>query len=365
MDESAENSAARKLAEAARQQLAAITGSMYDAVVNRTLDGIITSWNNGAERIYGYPAEEVIGRHGRFLIEPGKTGEFAALLAKIRGGEPVEEFETARIRKDGRRIAVSLTLSPIKDGNGEITGACAISRDITDRKMAIQLKNEVIAMTNHELRTPLTAISILVDLLARGDLGPMSEQAMEMIRVGQRNVRRMTRMIDDFLDIEKIESGGVKFKSEPVNVTDLINDAMRSLQPFANRCGVGLVLKDDAPNAHAQGDHDRLMQVLTNLLSNAIKFSPSQGTVEIMTVRLARMLRVLVSDHGPGIPEEYRGLIFQRFGRAPELNPGKFREGNGLGLSISKAIMEKLGGSIGFETQLGKGTSFYFEIPSL
>jgi|GEM_PF-2689797 len=239
----------------------------------------------------------------------------------------------------------------------------AIVRDITERKKIENLKNEFVSMVSHELRTPLTSVRGSLSLIAGGIVGELPSQAKELIEIALKNSERLIFLINDILDIEKIASGKMVFELQPLSLIALIEQAITANLPYSEQFGVKFELTFTAATKGVQVyvDSDRLMQVLSNLLSNAAKFSPPDGTVTISVSHHDRWIRVSVTDCGPGIPEEFRDRIFQKFAQA-DSSAARQKGGTGLGLSISKAIIEKLGGHIGFTTDTDVGTTFYFDL---
>ncbi len=240
-----------------------------------------------------------------------------------------------------------------------------ILRNITERKRIDRLKTEFLSVVSHELRTPLTSISGSLALIAAGVTGELPSQALTMIQIAHRNSERLVRLINDLLDLQKIESGTMPLHTEPVEVLPLVEQALEANYAYGSRYGVDFVLEPNGTESSAlwvEADADRLMQVVTNLLSNAAKFSPTGSTVVVEVGQYDGRVRVSVCDEGPGIPEEYQALIFEKFAQV-DASSSRQKEGTGLGLSISKAIIEMHGGQIGFETEVGRGTTFYFDLP--
>lgn len=237
-----------------------------------------------------------------------------------------------------------------------------IVRDITERKQIERMKNEFISTVSHELRTPLTSIRGSLGLVANGVAGELPPMARTMIDIASKNSERLIRLINDILDIEKIESGKLVFNLQSLELLPLIEQTLEANLAYAEQFNVKFQLLEGLNRVKINGDSDRLMQVMTNLLSNAVKFSPSQEVVDISMTRHNGMIRIAIADHGPGIPEEFRKRIFQKFAQA-DSSDTRQKGGTGLGLSISKAIVEKHGGQIGFESNLNSGTIFYFDLP--
>jgi CheY-like chemotaxis protein len=235
-------------------------------------------------------------------------------------------------------------------------------RDISARKRNERLKDEFVATVSHELRTPLTSIAGSLGLLVGGAAGNLSASAARLLQIAYSNSQRLVRLINDILDIERIESGKATFDVRPVELRSLVEQAIEANRGFADGFGVSLRLDPQSVSAIVQGDADRIIQVITNLLSNAIKFSPENGEVIIAIERRNGMARVSMRDHGPGIAEAFKPRVFEKFAQAaPSHVPGK--QGSGLGLNIVKQIVEAHGGVVAFETPPDGGTVFYFDLP--
>jgi len=275
-------------------------------------------------------------------------------------GEYVEKFETEFVTSGASKIIVEGGISCKFVEDKPVSMRC-IFRDITHRKEIERMKNEFIATVSHELRTPLTAIHGSLGAIAGGIGGEVPPRVKTLTELARKNSARLIRMINDFLDVEKMESGRMEFHIKPVEFMSLIENAIDTTRSFGDKFGVKYVLKEKIPGAMVNSDGDRIVQVVTNLLSNAAKFSRPDTDVNISVTRNDAYLKVEVADRGSGIPEEFRPRIFQKFAQASKGD----RAGTGLGLSISKAIIERLGGSIGFESQINKGSTFYFELPEL
>lgn len=249
-----------------------------------------------------------------------------------------------------------------RDEQGKPLRMIGTHSDLTWRHRLDQLKDEFVATVSHELRTPLTAIRGSMGLVAAGVAGPLSEQGRTMIDVAIRNADRLLLLINDLLDIEKIEAGRVDFVFDQHPIVPIICAALESNHGYAERLNVNYQWMGGPLEAIVRVDAHRLTQVLSNLLSNAAKFSPPDGTVEIGAEVVGRLVRVFVRDHGPGIPEHFREKIFEKFSQA-DGSASRTKGGTGLGLAISRKIIERMGGQIGFYTELGAGTEFYFVLP--
>jgi signal transduction histidine kinase len=225
-----------------------------------------------------------------------------------------------------------------------------------------RIKNDFVSTVSHELRTPLTSIRGSLGVLASGVAGPLPDKARGFIEIARNNCERLIRLINDILDIEKIESGQMSFAPRPLDLMELVDQTLKADEGFAAQHDVRLQVVAAQPGAKVHADPDRLAQVVTNLISNACKFSPPGGTVDIAVTREGARLKVAVADRGPGITEEFLPRIFEPFSQA-DSSDARRKGGTGLGLSISKAIVERLGGEIGFTTGKGKATTFYFFLP--
>ena len=237
-----------------------------------------------------------------------------------------------------------------------------VGQDITESKEIDRMKNAFISTVSHELRTPLTAIRGSLGMVESGALKD-PEKVTQMIRLAASNTERLIILVNDLLDMEKLQSGQMELKMEKSSLTEIVNDSIKTNKPFADEQKVNFKLTETVPDAFVKGDSNRLAQVLANLLSNAAKFSPEGGTVEISLTRREGNYRVTVSDRGPGVPDEFRDQIFDRFTQA-DATDTRQKGGTGLGLSITKAIVEKHGGAIGFDTEMGVGTMFFFTLPA-
>jgi signal transduction histidine kinase len=258
----------------------------------------------------------------------------------------------------------------LQDLNDELKGRVetvlreyeAARDELEEQKRLERMKNEFISIVSHEVRTPLTSIHGALDLALHGLGDDQAGGVKPLLEIAHRNSRRLVRLVNQMLDIQKIESGEVAFEIQALELGPLLGHAVDANQAYAAQREVRLVLEGEAPSVRVAADPDRLMQVLTNLLGNAAKFSPPGQTVELRASKRDDLVRVSVTDRGPGIPEEFRARLFQKFAQA-DPSGNQVREGTGLGLSISRAIVERLGGRIGFESEVGLGTTFYFDLP--
>jgi PAS domain S-box-containing protein len=468
-------------AQRERMLATAVESARYP-IMTMTPDGTIKSWNPGAERVYGFTAAEAIGGAIEIIVPADLRDEHQSLLAQSLEDESVENFETVRAAKDGRRIHVSVSVRPVKSANGQIVELIKITRDLTaqrfaedkfrlavescpsgmimidrtgkivmvnteverlfgyqrreligetvdilvparlrdqhvryrdgfvhlpearqmgadrdlfglrrdgtevpievgltpiqtsegllvlsvivdisERKRLERLKDEFVSTVSHELRTPLTSISGSLGLLIGGATGKLPEPAERLLTIAQSNSQRLVRLVNDILDIEKIESNRMAFNFKRVEARALVEQAIEDNRGFADGYGVRITLDPASVAGEVHADPDRLVQVVTNLLSNAIKFSPPAGEVVASVERRADLIRISVRDHGPGIPLEFRPHMFEKFAQADATDSGR-KGGTGLGLSIVKQIVARLGGAVDFEDAPGGGTVFHVDL---
>jgi PAS domain S-box-containing protein len=372
----------RRRADQARALLAGIVSSSDDAIVSKSLEGIITSWNHAAEKMFGWTAAEAIGKSIIMIIPPELRDEEAMILGRLRKGQRIEHFETIRVSKNGRRINISLTVSPIRNKDGEIIGASKIARDITSRvqadeeraellaseraareraEAASRAKDEFVAMISHEIRSPLNAILGWSQMLRQGSLDKTAAaNALESI---ERNARSQAQLVSDLLDISRVITGKLRINARPVDVAISIESALEAIRPAADAKQITIAVEREPYATVVTGDADRLQQVFWNLLSNAVKFTPRKGRVEVKISRSDSQLGITVSDTGAGISPEFLPYVFDRFTQA-DTTTARRHAGLGLGLSIVRHIVELHGGTISAESEgQGKGASFRISLP--
>jgi PAS domain S-box-containing protein len=451
-------------------------------VISKTLDGTITAWNPAAERLFGFTAAEAIGNNIAIIIPPDLRDEHSAMIARLLADQPIENVETIRAVKGGRRIDVSVSIRPVKSPAGVIVGMANITRDITEQKFAEEkfrlavescpsgmlmidragkivmvnteierlfgyrrdeligrsvdilaptrlrahhgrhrngfilqphtrhmgavrdlfgqrkdgtefpievglnpietregllvlsavvdiserkrlerLKDEFIATVSHELRTPLTSISGSLGLLIGGVTGKLPDSAVRLLAIAQANSQRLVRLVNDILDIEKMESNRINFYFRPVEARALVEQAIEAHRGFAESFRVQVRLDPASVRGDVHVDPDRLVQVMTNLLSNAIQFSPPDREVLVAVEQRAHLVRISVRDHGPGIPADFRPHMFDKFAQADATNARR-KGGTGLGLSIVRQIVTRLGGTVDFADAPGGGTVFHVDL---
>jgi PAS domain S-box-containing protein len=353
-----------KRAQLLQARLADIVGSANDAIISKNPEGLIDSWNPAAERMFGYRKQRIINQPETLLITRERQLEDTAILERVKAGEYIEQWETRRTRLDGHILDVSINYSPIHNSEGQLMGISEVIRDISEKKQFDRMKNEFVSTVSHELRTPLTSIRGALGLIAGGVAGPLSQQCSSLIRIATNNCDRLGQLVNDILDVEKLAAGKFDFHLEHMDMRELVAQTVANDQAYARQLEVRLVLEVDANPCPVQADSNRIMQVLSNLFSNAIKFSNAGQQVDVTVSQHQGQVRVDVRDHGCGIDEQFRQRIFQKFAQADASDTRKVRHcGTGLGLSISKAIIEQHGGQIGYSSEVGRGSCFYFTLP--
>jgi PAS domain S-box-containing protein len=349
----------KRTEEALRQSEArhrALLEGLPDAIWHMNRDGILLDYKPPRDMVPRLELASYIGKRiDQVRPFPATEQALQNLDQVMTSGEPATfEYQISRDQTVYDRQA-----RIVPSGSDEVL---MIVSDITDRKKVDRLKNEFISMVSHELRTPLTSIRGSLGLIAGGTAGAISAQAKTLVDIAYKNSERLILLINDILDIEKIESGKMAFELKPVELMSLLAQAIEANANYGHQFGVEYSLTNGLPNVRVNVDPDRLTQVITNLLSNAAKFSPRDCIVDVGVSRFDSNVRVSIHDCGPGIPEEFQLRIFQKFAQADSSNTRQ-KGGTGLGLNISKAIVERLGGKIGFETSTDSGTTFYFDLP--
>ena len=372
----------QRQAELVSSRLAAIVESSDDAIVSKDLTGTILSWNGAAERMFGYPAAEAVGRHITLIIPAERHHEEDTVLARIRSGQSVDHFETVRLHKDGRPVEVSLTVSPIRDAGGKVVGASKIARDIGIRKRidrerleflareqaaraeaeaANRAKDDFLTTLSHELRTPLNAVYGWAAMLRTGQVDEATTtRAIETI---MRNANVQVQLIDDMLDVSRIASGKLRLDLQNIDLGAVIDAAVDTVRPAALAKGIRLDVVREANTGPTTGDPNRLQQVVWNLLSNAVKFTPREGQLQVHLRRAHSHLEIVVTDTGGGIAADFLPYVFERF-RQGDGSSTRPHGGLGLGLTLVKHLVELHGGSVSAESPgLGHGATFTVKLP--
>ncbi len=326
--------------------------------------GEVMMVNTEIERLFGYSRDELIGQPVELLVPARLRGQHARLREDFISHPKTQRMGAGRDlygrRRDGTEFPVEVVLNPIHTGERLLILGVII--DISERKRLERLKDEFVSTVSHELRTPLTSISGSLGLLMGGAAGKLPDSAARLLAIAQSNSQRLVRLINDILDIEKMESSQIVFHFKPVETRALVEQAIEGNRGFADGYGVRLRLDSAAASGLVHADPDRLAQIVTNLLSNAIKFSPSDGEVVVGIEKRDETMRIWVRDHGPGIPLEFKPHIFEKFAQA-DATDARQKGGTGLGLSIVREIATRLGGTVGFEDAPGGGTIFHVDLP--
>lgn len=356
--------------------LAAIVESSNDAIISKSLDGIIQSWNAAAEHLFGYTPEQAVGKHISLIIPPERIAEEDKIIARLKEGQRIEHFETERVRSDGQLIDVSLTISPIKNGAGNVIGASKIVRDVTERKrlednlrkLAADLaetdrrKNEFLATLAHELRNPLAPISNMMEVVKRaGSDGELLKQAHETI---ERQLAQMVRLVDDLLDLNRITHDRLELRRSEVELAPVIHQAVEVARPLIDEAGQKLTIDLPDEAIYLNADSARLAQVFGNLLNNSCKYTRPNGAISLSANRNGNdEVTVSVKDNGAGIPSDKIDSIFDMFMQV-DRNSDQSQSGLGIGLTLVKRLVEMHGGSIEVSSAgEGQGSEFVVHLP--
>lgn len=380
---------ARALTERAeRERLAGIVSWSGDAILSRTLDGTVTSWNRGAETLYGYRQEEIVGRSHALLVPHDRKDELQVALERLKNGEAVIQYETERVRKSGERVEVSITVSPIHNTEGKLVGAATIARDVTkrnriaamQRKMSEQLEqrvqrrtaqlaraNEALERSNldlqqfayiasHDLQTPLRAIAGFAQFLQADYTERLDATAQDYLERIVRGAARLQELIEDLLQFSRVESNSAPL--EPVDLNQVFDEAVEALQMQIETSSAKVSRTELPP---VQGDAQQLIHLFQNLIENAIKYRRAEPPeVRVSAERDDAGWVISVNDNGIGIAPQYRERVFEIFRR---LHSAQAYPGTGIGLSLCRRIVNRFGGRIWVDSEEGKGSSFRFTIP--
>ena len=326
------------------------------------------TWNRSAERLFGYGAEEMIGRSITTIIPSDRLAEEDLVLSRIRAGDSIDHFETIRRRKDGTPIDISLSVSPIRAGDGTIIGVSKIARDISlqrrlarEAEEANRLKDEFLATLSHELRTPLNAVLGYTRMLRTGHFaGERRDRAIDII---ERNANTLSQLVSDVLDGSTIVTGKVKLKPETADLVAVVRTAVDSVRPPAEAKGVGVDCQCPDREVLTRFDPARLQQVLWNLLTNALKFTPAGGRIDVRLTEEPDRLVIVVADTGIGIRAEALPFVFQRFWQGESVT-SRQTGGLGLGLALARHFVELHGGTVTAASDgPGQGATFAVRLP--
>jgi len=355
--------------EKERESLNTVLNNLHEGILVLDRDGVLQIANGAAVQMHS----RITGFELRDLMSPSPFKLFAAdghthlpddqaPPARALRGESVANYELVAHGKDRAPLSLMVTAHPLTTSDGQQHGAIVVVRDITETKKIERLKSELVAVVSHELRTPITSIRGSLGLIAGGAAGVLPEKSKQLLDIALRNSDRLAHLINDLLDIEKMESGKMNFELAEHPLLPLIEQSVEANSGYAHSFNVRLTLRAQATYLSATVDEHRFLQVMTNLLSNAVKFSPAGGEVVVTLDRAPAGVRVCVQDKGPGIPPEFWPRIFQKFSQA-DSSDARAKSGTGLGLAICKAIIERMQGTIGFDTSSSEGTTFWFELP--
>jgi PAS domain S-box-containing protein len=361
---------ARRSAERSRALLAAIVEASDDAIVSKTLDGVIRSWNRGAERLFGYTSREAVGQPITLIIPPERLDEEKTILERLRRGERIDHFETVRIARDGRRIDISLTVSPLVDEDGVVIGASKVARDITERRKldealreGARRKDEFLALLGHELRNPLAPLRNGLEVLRLATEDP--DTISQVRAMMERQLEHMVRLVDDLVDMSRINQNKIELRRERVPLAAVIDSAVETARPMieAERHTLSISLPKDPLVVDA--DLTRLAQVFSNLLTNSAKYTEPGGHIWLTAVRQGEDAVVTVRDDGIGIPPEALPRVFDLFSQV-ERDGTRGSKGLGIGLALVKALVEMHGGRVLAESDgPGTGSMFTVQLPAL
>jgi PAS domain S-box-containing protein len=360
----------RKRAQEKQAMLASIVAASDDAIISKTLQGIITSWNPAAERLFGFAEEQAVGNHISLIIPDDRLDEETYIIGEVSRGVKVDHFQTIRKTKEGKLVPLSLTVSPVIDEGGNIIGASKIARDISAEQASQQetarlyehlkvlnaKKDDFIALASHELKTPLTSMSAYLQILERLETDAKNKTFVDKL---QHQLKKLCSLVDDLLDVSKIEAGKMHFAKEDFDLRKVIEDAIDMII-HANP-GYSITFENTFSKCIVNGDSHRIEQVVINLLTNAIRYSPDSNKLKVFLIEQSNEIKVGVEDYGIGIAEEKLQNIFSRYYRVDGSN-GKV-SGLGIGLYICHEIVSRHNGNIWAESTLDEGSTFWFTVP--
>lgn len=347
------------VAEKQSAMLSAIVSYSDDAIISKDLHSIVTSWNNSAERLFGYTAEEMIGQSIVKLLPEDRLQEEPEIIAKLKQGQRVDHFETKRLTKYGKLLDVSLTISPVMDLTGRIIGISKIARDITDKKQEEQRKNDFIAIVSHELKTPLTSMRSYVQLALAKANERRDEFTKKVLLRAEIQTRKMTTLIQDFLNLSRLEEGKMSLNLSEFSLEELMEEVMSDTLTLTSSHQIEY---HPCTSVFLNADKEKIGQVLTNLLGNAIKYSPEQTTIKVSCAIKNEGLEFKIIDQGDGIALADQPRLFERFYRVNN-NRQHHISGFGIGLYLVSEIIRLHGGEIKVQSELGQGSTFSFVLP--
>jgi PAS domain S-box-containing protein len=355
----------QKREEETRSLLAAIVAASDDAIVSKTLDGIILSWNEGAQRLFGYTPAEAIGRSGDLIIPSELRQEERQILERIRQGDRVDHFETVRVAKSGRRLDISLTISPVRDDSGRVIGASKVARDISERKQidaalrdADRRKDEFLATLAHELRNPLAPIRHSLEILVRSEGDPrLFRHATDILG---RQLSHMIRLVDDLLDVSRITRDKLQLRKTRVDLASIVRHAVESSRPLAERDQQTIEVSLPDQPIYLDADPVRLTQVFSNLFNNACQYTEPGGRIWLTAERQNNEVVLVVRDSGIGMPADQLDGIFEMFAQVDD-DSERPRRGLGIGLTLVRRLVQLHGGTVIARSE-GRGLGSEFEV---
>jgi PAS domain S-box-containing protein len=356
----------RKNAERDAMRLAAIVESSDDAIISKDLNGVILTWNRGAERMFGYTATEAIGRSITMIIPNNRMHEEVEVLRRVRAGILVAHFETVRHHKDGHEVEISLSVSPIRDASRKIVGASKIARDISEqkrlRRMADEvsrMKDEFLAVLSHELRTPLNTVLGYARMLRHPQISDDQKKRTRALTVLERNADALAKLVDEVLDTARSMAGKLQLATQRVDLDSIVREALDTMTPAAQAKSITLEVSSE-PRLETLGDPDRLRQVVLHLIANAVKFTPPKGKVSVRVFGDYGEVVIEIQDTGIGIGPEQVTQVFQRFWQA-DASVSREHGGLGLGLALVRHLVEMHGGTVS-AASAGKGKGARFTV---
>jgi PAS domain S-box-containing protein len=356
------NEMTRRLRETtvSRDAVDRVLATMGECLIVIGADGAIDRVNKAVCDTVGLTEEELVGRPCDEVI--GAPAGCRSLTDAVDPQGPVHGLEVELVANDGSTIPMMVSIAPMASPLDSSPAFVVVASNLTERIRIERQKDDFVAMVHHEVRGPLTAVRGALGLIAGGLAGQLDDRARELVEMALRNSERMERLVNDLLTARKLDAGKMDFRMQDVDLMPLVEQAVEVTSTYGARHEVKIFLDRRVDGARVWVDPDRLIQVLVNVLSNAVRFSPRGETVTVSVARRGGRLRVAVTDRGPGIPEEFRDKVFDKFTRAGD-EGWRHKSGTGLGMTISKAIMEELGGGITFESEVESGTTFFVDLP--
>lgn len=341
----------------------AILENMADGVIAVDRSGSVVVFNRAATKVTLYSEKEALGASFSRIFTTRSGGRGCSLSRALETGEVQIDHNCDLITKTGEAVPISITCTPLLDVDGSVAGCIAVFRDMAEFRQIDDMKTEFVSTVSHELRTPLTSIKGSIGLILGGVAGQINEDVTELLGIAQNNTDRLIKLINDMLDVSKIESGKIQMNREPIFITDCVRRSVEGIRSVAQENGVKLIVDLPPSVSTVHADRDRIVQVITNLLSNAIKYTPPDGSVTVSVAEEPDYIQLSVKDTGIGIPENQLDKIFDKFHQVERSSTRQKSGGTGLGLSICYAIIAEHEGKTWVESQVGQGSTFFFTLP--